>query len=60
MGWKTWREFKKHIDRLIIEQGGDPNTIPLHHIDFNASATKLECWLGDQRNRLQVWSIPSS
>jgi hypothetical protein len=60
MSWGTWREFKQHVDRLIIEQGGDPNTILLQHIDFSARAIKLECWLGERRDRLQVWSIPRS
>jgi hypothetical protein len=64
-GWRwpmamTWREFKRQVDRLIIEGGGDPNTIELNHIDFGASAVRIECWLGEppEPPRLQIWSVP--
>jgi hypothetical protein len=55
----TWRQFKQVVDRLIIEHGGDPNTIELNHIDFSAGSVKIEIYLGEPPvPRLQVWSVP--
>jgi hypothetical protein len=55
----TWRQFKQAVDRLIIEQGGDPNTIELNQIDFSSGSVKIEIYLGEAAApRLQVWSVP--
>jgi len=55
----TWRQFKRLVDQLIIQEGGDPNTIGLNHIDFGKGATpaSIKCHLGEHKDRLQIWDI---
>ena len=58
----TRRQFKRLVDQLIIEEGGDPNTIELNHIDFGKGATpaSIRCDIGERKDRLQIWDITAS